>query len=529
MKRVTSLACGVCLIGLTSCGGGGSSSSPPPGGTSTPTLNVSLSENSGSVSVDEGEVATLAFNATFTGSSTDQIVADVQIGGDQFELAEPVARSGNTFTVNLISRRFLPAQEGQAQITFRLCTSSNCSTVYPGSTRTFTVSFDFDLDDWAQFQRDANHTGYVPVRYDPAKFAFAWEYVDSFPDGRIRPSAATEGIIYTTFARNGGTAYNGTARVIAFNSANGSVIDSFDFGDQFYISGPSLSSEGLHFAATELSGRDGIWVLNREDLSFRDLLPFEVQFVDFEQPSVEEERVYFSGGNTGGETWSFDTVAGTTLWRSFSNNFGIWGGQVLSYNETSIFNYRGSVLEVLDKATGAITATVADPAFQSGTDYEAATVPDGQGRLILFSGNKRFLGSNQLIAISLENLNVLWRTPAQYSTAFAIRNGVIYAVRQDARVLSAINVADGSVLWSTRLPETPNQFGEDPLAGNVIVTENLAFVSSASKTWAIDIEAPEHPIVWEADTGGRLTLTPDNMLLTTNMPFDAKLTAYRLN
>ena len=96
-------------------------------------------------------------------------------------------------------------------------------------------------------------------------------------------------------------------------------------------------------------------------------------------------------------------------------------------------------------------------------------------------------------------------------------------------MLSAINASDGSVLWSTRLPETPNDFGEDPLVGNVIVTENLAFVSSASKTWAIDIESPEHSIVWEADTGGRLTLTPDNLLLTTNVPFDAKLTAYRLN
>ncbi|WP_271077139.1 outer membrane protein assembly factor BamB family protein [Aurantiacibacter sp. MUD61] len=529
MKRIAGVVCGVGLMGLSSCGGGGSSSAPPPSGAVTPTLNVSLSENSGSVTVAEGDVATLGFNATFTGSSNDPIVADIQIDGDQFELANEVTQSGNAFSVNITSRRFLPAQEGEARITFRLCTSSSCSTVYPGSTRTYTVSFDFNLNDWEQFQRDADHTGYVPVRYDPDRFAFAWDYTDTFPDGRVRPSAATEGIVYTTFARNGGSAYDGTARVIAFDSADGSIIDTFDFGDQFHISGPSLSGNGLHFAATELGGQDGIWVLNRENLSFRDLLAFEVQFVDFEQPSIEGERIYFSGGDQGGQTWSFDAAAGTTLWRSFSDNFGIWGGQVLSYDENSIYNYRGSVLEVLDKATGTLTATVADPAFEVGLDYEAATVPDGEGRLLLFSGDKRFLGSNQLIAISLENLNILWRTTAQYSTAFALRDGIIYAVRQDARVLSAINAADGSVLWSTRLPETPNQFGEDPLVGNVIVTENLAFASSASKTWAIDIEDPEHPIVWEADTGGRLTLTPDNLLLTTNVPFDAKLTAYRLN
>lgn len=530
MKTANCTLAGICLIALASCGGGGGGgSSGTPAPSPPPTLAVTLSSTSANVVVDEGKAVNFGFDATYSGTASTPVVPDVRFASGQFELASSPTLAGNTVSVRLKNVPFLPAQSGQTIVTFRLCTTADCTTVYPGSTQTFAVGYDINLDPWTQFQRNARHTGYVAVRYDPARFQRAWEVLDGVKGGRVRPAAAIEGTVYTVLGRNGGSAYNGTTRLIAINSGTGALRGTFELGDQFHASGPSLSPNGLYVATTALSGTDAIWVINRDNLSFRNLLPMAVQFVDFEQPAVEEDRVYFSGGDTGGVTWAFDGALGTTLWRTLSGSAGNWGGQVLSYDETSVYNYRGPVLEILNKSTGAVMDTIADPGSNTAVDYYGAPVLDGEGRLILFSGNKRFLGSNQIIAMSLSSKSILWRTVAAYSTAFAVRKNVIYAVRQDARVLSAISAQDGSVLWSTRLPATPDEFGQDVLAGNVIVTENLAFVSSASKTWAIDIESADHPIVWEGDTGGRLTLTPDNLLVTTNMPFNAKVTAYRLN
>lgn len=540
MKKVKQVAIGISCLVLVSCGGGDSNSSGPPMAsppttspsptpTPPPTLSVTLSESAISVDANEGETQGFSVDASFTGNSDDPIIADVDIDGEQFQLAGSPTVSGNSFTLDFETLPFLPSQETDVTVNVRLCTSSSCSTVYPGSTQTLTVSLDIDLDDWEQFQRDPNHHAYVPVRYDPADFELAWEFTDSFADGLIKPSAATVGTIYVTLGRNGGAAFQGTTRLLEIDSVDGTIRRTHDFGDAINYSGPSLSEEAVHVLVTEFSNGDALWSFNRSNLSFRDRLSFEVQFNDFEQPALEGERAYVIGGDVGGEAWSFDTASGTTDWRHVSQNLGPWDSQVPAYDDDFIYYYRGSALEYLDKQTGGLVRQVALPDYQiNSLDYEGAPVLDGQGRLILFEGDKNYTGNNPIIAITLSTGQVDWRTAAEYSTAFAIRDGVIYAARQDARVLSAIDSRDGSVLWSTSLPPTPRPLNPDILFGNVIVTENLAFVSSALNTWAIDIENPDHPIVWEAPTGGRLTLTPDNLLLTTDVPFDSKLAAYRL-
>ena len=66
---------------LVSCGGESGKPTPPPGTPPVgqappPTLSTSLSQDAVEVVVEEGGSATFSFDATYTGSSDDPVVAD---------------------------------------------------------------------------------------------------------------------------------------------------------------------------------------------------------------------------------------------------------------------------------------------------------------------------------------------------------------------------------------------------------------------------------------------------------------------
>ncbi|GAB5350333.1 Outer membrane protein assembly factor BamB [Qipengyuania sp. 483] len=509
---------------LTSCGGGDGSSPPVSGPPPVPTLSVTLSENSADISISEGESAEFGFDASYTGSSSDSVIADVAVGGQRYILKGAPVASGKTFSVNFETIPFPTGGLSSSEIVFRLCKTATCETVYPGSTKRFTVNLDVSVNDWATFQRDNAHTGYVPVRFDPARFTKAWEWTDTFTAGRIRPPAASEGKVLIVTARDGGSAYAGTARLKAFETSSGKEIWSYDMGDQFHASGPSISNELVHVTSMRSSSSSNPqWVFNLGSGTFKNQMSFAAQWTDFNQPVADGNEVYVAAGYYGSVIYGYDADAGTQKWVTERTGGAVWGGQSMALDDTHAYYYSGTALDQVERATGKIVKSIADPEYVTYTyDYAAGPVLDGKGNVFLFSGDKRFEGSNKIVAMSLATGSIKWRSAAEYSTAFALADGTIYAVRSDARVLSAINSENGKVLWSTPLP------GSDVLLGNVIATENLIFVSSASQTWAIDRKDQDHSVIWEAPTGGRLAITPDSYLLTTGQRGNSRLTAYKL-
>jgi len=474
--------------------------------------------------MEEGTSANFGFTAEYTGDPGGTVVADVAVGGRRYTLdGEPTA-SGKSYRVNLATVPFPVGGATTSHVTFRLCTTASCSAIYPGSTKQFTVNLDVKVKDWATFQRDNAHTGYVPVRYNVEDFEKAWEYQDEFGDGRIRPPAAARGIVLTVAARDGGIAYNGTARLKAFDAATGAVRWTYDMGDQFHSSGPSLSGNLVHVTSmVSSSNTNPQWVFDLATGAFKNQMHFAAQWTDFNQPAADGKNVYIAAGNTGGVVYGYDALAGTKLWETTRTGGMVWGGQSMALDDRYAYYYSGVALDQINRATGAIVRSIADPYYEQRVyDYESGPVLDGEDNVYLFSSDKGFTDRNHIIGMSLASGTVLWRSAAEYTAAFAYKDGVIYAVRQDAHVLSAINAASGDVMWSTRLP------GSDPLLGNVIVTENLVFASSGTQTWAVDLKQTSHPVVWEAPTGGRLAITPDNYLLTTGARGTSKLTAYRL-
>jgi hypothetical protein len=126
-----------CVL-LAACGGGGSGGGNT-GGTPTPTistLNVTLSSTSANATAAEGAKTNLGFTASYTGTPSGAVVPDVQVNGSRIALAgAPTAIGASAYDVKLTSADFLPGGQTANQVTFRLCTDSNCGTVYPGRRR----------------------------------------------------------------------------------------------------------------------------------------------------------------------------------------------------------------------------------------------------------------------------------------------------------------------------------------------------------------------------------------------------------
>jgi outer membrane protein assembly factor BamB len=95
----------------------------------------------------------------------------------------------------------------------------------------------------------------------------------------------------------------------------------------------------------------------------------------------------------------------------------------------------------------------------------------------------------------------------RFSREPAFANGVLYVV--NGSQLEARRESDGALQWSWSPAETTlTPF--DGLSSNVVVTDNLAFVSTASAVYAVDLVT--HQAVWSYPKAGRLALSPRGVL-----------------
>lgn len=86
----------------------------------------------------------------------------------------------------------------------------------------------------------------------------------------------------------------------------------------------------------------------------------------------------------------------------------------------------------------------------------------------------------------------------------AVAHGVIYAGHWSP-VLDALSETTGEVLWSW-----PGMPGDNGFHRNVIVTDNLLFVSSDQAVYALDLET--HEPVWSYPVPGMLAISAQRIL-----------------
>ena len=118
-------------------------------------------------------------------------------------------------------------------------------------------------------------------------------------------------------------------------------------------------------------------------------------------------------------------------------------------------------------------------------------------------GASNVLATNgrRLISFNLQSRSIGYAIASNFRGQVTVANGVVYVV--NGTQVEARNESDGSLQWSWAPPE-----GQP--VGPMIVTKNLALVSTAANTYAVDLVS--HSQVWSHPAGGHLTLSAQGIL-----------------
>jgi hypothetical protein len=539
VRKVANVAlAALVLASLSSCGDGGGGSGGTGGGTPTPsptpvptptptptaTLNVSLSESSAAIDLDEGQVKKFGFTATYAGTTSDPIFAQATSDSPAVQVDSVTAHAGGGYDVKLSTGQFLPGGSRQATVQFRLCHDSGCATVYPGSTAQFTATVHMALEDWVTFQRNSAHTGAVAVAYDASKFAKAWDWSPAGASG-LKPPATHGGTIFMTASLAPGSAGGSVTSAFAIKSSNASKIWETPLGDQWFFSGPAYSNGMVHVSAMHISSDDNPqFVLDETDGSIKHTILFSSQWNMFTQPTPYAKDVFITAGYYGNYVYSFNPSAGSVNWDVAGSGNDIWYQEAPAVDKNYVYYYSGAALDIFKRSDGTLFKSLPDPFFTwAGYDWATAPVLDGKGHVFLYSSpGSDLTDDHYIVAYSINANAYTWRSAAKYAGAMAYADGTIYALRRDTRTIEALDAATGAVKWTTEL------FEPGSIENNVIVTKSHVFFSTDQAVYAVDLLDAKHPIVWNAPTGGRLAITPDNLLLVTGYA-SVKLTAYKLD
>lgn len=514
---------GCALLGACS-GGGGGGGTPTPTPTPVPTLNVVLTPSTTSPTASDADsVTSFTVLADFTGTTSDPIFPQFTYDTALFALDGEIVRAGNRYTAKFKSLGGLAANTNNGKISFRLCRDSGCSVSYPGSNQEFTYSFDVKIADWTTRQRNAAHDGYVHATFDPATFAKAWEFA---PAAAVAydPVAARAGTVFLTQRRN-----DGSHMALALNSATGAERWHYSLGNVSDASGPALAGDQVLFSTMfTSSGNNPTVTLNATTGLFLRNFISAAQWSTFAQPTPFGDAAYIASGYYGNVVYGFDLANGVSLWQANGSGGKTWDGEAPAVDSRYVYYYSGN-LDVIDRVTGALVKSIADPFWMwNGYSYGGTPMLGSNNHVIAYSGNG--MGTYSSISFPLVDYDVeagkyRWRTASGYSGTPAVAKGVIYAASNQTSQFDAIDEQTGKVLWSWPLP-----VGER-FAGNVVVTDTLVFVSTDIGVYAIDL-AGTHQTKWGVSTPGWLAITPEARLIVvpfnTSPTLPAKVTAWSL-
>lgn len=515
MRAVTAIAAFAAAMLLGSCGGGDGDGggTPPPTG-NLPTLNVTLSDPPPNVEIAEGGSATFGFTATYTGTSTDPIVADVKFGDRRLRLASPPSLSGNTNTVNLETLPFPAGGSIFGQITFRLCTTAACTAVYPGSIQSFFVNVDVQVKDWETQQRLAAHRGHLDVIYAHANFGQtrAWE-LSAATGATFGAVAATRDGVFVTE----NTASDGKFFAIGIDGSDGVRRWRVDLGTN-PTSDPAYFEGKAYYTQTATNGTRAPLAFDASTGAQTTLPAYNTAAGRMNQPVPFANRLHLVAGSNGRVAHSYNLANDTLRWQ---RDFGgvVSDKAAMAVDDTYVYAFNGPSLVLLARGSGAVAATFANADFAGGTVWNSAPILDGAGRVFASTRSRDFTDASPIAAWSIASGARLWLSTELYSTAPALGHQFLFAVNPAQRRVDAIDPATGAVAYSIAIP------GTGALTGNLVSTRSHLFVSTATNTYAFDIVAANRPQVWTAAVGGRLAITPDNLLIISS---GAKITAYRL-
>jgi len=437
----------------------------------------------------------------------------------------PVLSFNKDGTINLDivpSPSFAPGRY-QGKATIHACSDEHCAAPLAGSP--FQVPYDllvepteggtqaFDLralsaiagaPDWAAFQGNAGHTGFVPVTLAPASFSARWTWTAPSDTGtrlRISKVGTGSGRVYVStgpfldFKRT-------THQLYALDEADGKPRWTHSFADLIDpIAGPVAVADGKVYMVA--SSRTTSYLFGFDAANgtqqFRSVLNTTPS--TYGAPLVFGNLIYTETGFGSGLA-AFDKTSGA---QQFSTPlYGNWDWMP-AVDGTAAYAFVGATLVVLDRSTGIERAVINDPNHGIGNvDYISGTPMLGVPGSVT-TVNTGLVSGVGLVNYDIAASRVRWSAKGEYFFNPAYHNGTIFSVNSKSFALEARAEMDGTLAWSWSPPQADGYFASD-----VLVTNNLVFISTTTATYAID--RTSHTVAWRYPASGTLALSANGIL-----------------
>jgi len=353
------------------------------------------------------------------------------------------------------------------------------------------------LPEWETYQGNPSHTGYVPVTLNTATFASLWSWVSPFPVGTwLSPVTTGSGKAVVSV-----TGVVRPAFLLALKETDGSTVWRYDFGEIDGVTDPATSIGRVFVATKGSQAALSAFSLSTGQLLFR--TPFPAQNQSYLAPTFRDSTVYANGGTYGG-LYAYRALTGVPRWNADLEQYDTWTPAV---DDTYAYAYAGYEFVAIRRTDGAREFSVRNQAFGGGRySLNMAPVIAAPDAILVVDGVFDYAHDNHLIRYSVANRNEVWRVKQRFMSNPVVAAGQIYVVNAVGNSVEARELSTGASVWSW----TPPNASDIIPTGNLIVTDNLVFVSTATSTFAIDIASRRH--VWSTPRTGHLALSSNGVL-----------------
>jgi outer membrane protein assembly factor BamB len=474
------------------------------------TAGVTLNINSNPVVLDftfyEGETRQFSISAESLSASNTAINLGIYDSGRNSTL-KSVNKVSNTKTIaTLETSPALKAGVYTSTLEVRTCADDpiDCKWPFNGSPRQIplkiTVRSNTNLtplktlpqvSSWGTFQGNAAHTNYVPASFYSSNFSRRWSWSPT-GGGYLSDISIENGAVFLT--KTSATYPSGAYTLTALNETNGQILWQTPMGTLSKVNAPAAGS-GKVFATSTGHEDTFFWVFDQTNGTLLNKIAMSSQWSAYLAPTVYGNEVFTESGYYGGMS-KYSISEQKIIWSVGLPQYDTWSPAV---DANFAYTYLSGSLHAVNKTDGKLAYTIKNPDF-SWAGYGGASP-------VLSEKNMAYVVGNGLQAFDLSKQTRAWNVTGNIYGAPAYAKDVVYILNANGTVLEARSAQNGSLLWMASTLSSDN-FSRD--YRNMVVSDNLVFISSTNITLAIDIKTRQ--VVWEHPFGGSLAISDRGVL-----------------
>ncbi|CUI04906.1 hypothetical protein BN2497_4589 [Janthinobacterium sp. CG23_2] len=459
------------------------------------------------ISMQAGQAASLTVEASTSTVLGEQV--HVALTDPAGILAAPVgvrALSDRQFAATLVPAKGLVPGVYTSKLEVRACADDPavCHLPYAGSPWTLALKVTVlpadkvkplpvlpQLGPWSTYRGNPAHTGYVPGSFDPASFALRWQRLFENQDGRVTAPAHDNGLVF-----QGVVTYRGDrAELVAISEESGADVWRTSLGLMSKLNPPAAANGKVYLTSTSRE-EASLWVFDQKTGKLLSRQKMDAQGRYALAPAVLGDTLYAPNGSAGGLS-QFRADGQQPAWSSTLPAFADWTPAV---DGSHAYVYLDGRLYAIGVADGRLAYQVDDPDHQ-WPSYSGGT-------LVLSDNQFGFVSdSGRLVAFNLARRTHAWTLQGKRVTTPSYAKGMLYLFNNTGGTLEAYAPDSGKLLWTAAKlsdPADPTWFDQ------LVVTDNLAFISSEDSTLALDLASGK--TVWRYALGGKLSISDRGML-----------------